>query len=63
MFLDPSYAALENQKNRLHAAGRGCLSTSLLSTFFDGSLRVFFEAAICGLQCKLMQTVPVSGKQ
>jgi hypothetical protein len=63
MFLDPRYARLESQKNRLHAVGMGCLFTSLLNTLFDSSSRAVFQAAESGLQCRLMQTVPVSGKQ
>jgi hypothetical protein len=63
MVLEPRYAGLENQKSRSPAAGMGCLSTSLLNTFFDRSRRVVFQAAECGLQCRGMQTVPISGKQ
>jgi hypothetical protein len=63
MFLDPRYARLERQKNRSSAVGRGCLFTSLLNALFDSSNRVLFQAAESGLQCKLMQTVPISGEQ
>ena len=63
MFLDPRYARLANHENRSPAAGMGCLFTSLLNTFFDRSNRVIFVATICGLQCRLMQTVLISGKQ
>lgn len=63
MFLDPRYARLESQKSRSRAVGMGCLFSSLLNALFDSSNGVFFQAAKRGLECKLMQTVPISGKQ
>jgi hypothetical protein len=62
MFLRPRYASVQEKKNRPKAVGVGDLSSSLLDTLFDSSSRVFFEAAACGLQCKVMQIAPMSGE-
>jgi hypothetical protein len=50
MFLDPRCARLENQKSRSPAVGIGGLSTRLSDTLRDRSIRVVFEAAVCGVR-------------
>ena len=63
MFLDPRYAGVPEQENRPQAAGVEGLYTSLSNMLLDRSSRAFFEATECGLQCKVMQTAPIRGKQ
>jgi hypothetical protein len=62
MFLDPRYASVPEKENRPRAAGVGCLSSSLPQMLLDRSSRAFSDATECGLQRKVMQIVPISGK-